>query len=88
VRDLYVTLPAPEGTVRDIYVTLSAQVECLSHELLHPYPVLYDKEGVVVAHCKATVLVMPNGIDRVSAHTVSESSERSEMRMLVRKGKS
>ena len=47
-------------------------VECLNHELLHPYPVLHEKEGEVVAHFKATVLLMPNGVDRITSHPVQE----------------
>eukprot|EP00270_Netrium_digitus_P020825 TRINITY_DN866_c0_g1_i2.p1 TRINITY_DN866_c0_g1~~TRINITY_DN866_c0_g1_i2.p1 ORF type:complete len:287 (-),score=124.20 TRINITY_DN866_c0_g1_i2:178-1038(-) len=44
-------------------------VECVSHELLQPYPVLHEKPGDLVAHFKFTVLLMPNGSDRVtSAH--------------------
>jgi len=40
--------------------------EVLSHELLHAYPVLHEKAGECVAHLKATVLLMPNGPDRVT----------------------
>ncbi|KAG2432330.1 hypothetical protein HYH02_013050 [Chlamydomonas schloesseri] len=36
-------------------------VECLNHGLLHPYPVLHEKPGEVVAQIKGTVLLMPNG---------------------------
>ena len=39
-------------------------VECLSHGLLHPYPVMYEKSGELVAQFKTTVLLMPNGSDR------------------------
>jgi curved DNA binding protein len=40
--------------------------ECLAHELLHVYPVLHEKPGDCVAHFKATVLLMPNGPDKVT----------------------
>lgn len=40
--------------------------ECLGHELLQPYPVLHEKAGDCVAHLKATVLLMPNGPDKVT----------------------
>ena len=40
--------------------------ECLAHELLHAYPVLHEKPGDCVAHVKATVMLMPNGPDRVT----------------------
>lgn len=36
-------------------------VECLNHGLLHPYPVLHEKSGELVAQIKGTVLLMPNG---------------------------
>ncbi|EIE26136.1 proliferation-associated protein 1 [Coccomyxa subellipsoidea C-169] len=42
-------------------------LECLNHGLLHPYPVLHEKNGEVVAQFKATVLLMPNGSDRITA---------------------
>ena len=34
--------------------------EVLSHDLLDPYPVLYEKTGCFVAQFKTTVLVLPN----------------------------
>ena len=40
--------------------------ECINHGLLHPYPVLHEKAGEVVAQAKATVLLMPNGSDRIT----------------------
>uniref|UniRef100_UPI00358E4EC9 proliferation-associated protein 2G4 n=1 Tax=Myxine glutinosa TaxID=7769 RepID=UPI00358E4EC9 len=36
-------------------------VECVRHELLQPFPVLYEKEGELVAQFKFTVLLLPNG---------------------------
>ncbi|KAF6260545.1 peptidase M24, structural domain-containing protein [Scenedesmus sp. NREL 46B-D3] len=42
-------------------------VECLSHSLLHPYPVLHEKQGDLVAQIKGTVLLMPNGSDKVTS---------------------
>eukprot|EP00245_Coleochaete_scutata_P016639 TRINITY_DN7851_c0_g1_i1.p1 TRINITY_DN7851_c0_g1~~TRINITY_DN7851_c0_g1_i1.p1 ORF type:complete len:397 (-),score=113.52 TRINITY_DN7851_c0_g1_i1:790-1980(-) len=45
-------------------------VECVNHELLQPYPVLHEKPGDLVAHFKFTVLLMPNGSDRVTIHPV------------------
>ncbi len=41
-------------------------VECLKNELLHSYPVLWEKQGDAVAHLKSTVLLMPNGPDPVT----------------------
>nr|XP_054756169.1 proliferation-associated protein 2G4-like [Lytechinus pictus] len=36
-------------------------VECMNHNLVEPYPVLYEKDGEFVAQFKFTVLLMPNG---------------------------
>ncbi|KAI3870986.1 hypothetical protein MKX03_029392, partial [Papaver bracteatum] len=47
-------------------------VECVNHELLQPYPVLHEKPGDLVAHIKFTVLLMPNGSDRITSHALQE----------------
>lgn len=47
-------------------------VECVSHDLLQPYPVLHEKPGDLVAHIKFTVLLMPNGSDRITSHPLQE----------------
>ncbi|KAJ7536134.1 hypothetical protein O6H91_12G057500 [Diphasiastrum complanatum] len=47
-------------------------VECVNHELLQPYPVLHEKPGDLVAHLKFTVLLMPNGSDRISGHSIQD----------------
>lgn len=41
-------------------------VECLKHELVYPYPVLYEKKGDHVVHFKFTVLILPSGPTRIS----------------------
>eukprot|EP00878_Enallax_costatus_P000747 GHUV01000864.1.p1 GENE.GHUV01000864.1~~GHUV01000864.1.p1 ORF type:complete len:391 (+),score=130.92 GHUV01000864.1:106-1278(+) len=40
--------------------------ECLNHSLLHGYPVLHEKQGDLVAQIKGTVLLMPNGSDKIT----------------------
>ncbi|XP_023518705.1 ERBB-3 BINDING PROTEIN 1-like [Cucurbita pepo subsp. pepo] len=47
-------------------------VECVNHDLLQPYPVLHEKPGDYVAHIKFTVLLMPNGSDRITSHALQE----------------
>jgi methionine aminopeptidase len=39
--------------------------ECLTHGLLHAYPVLHEKPGALVAQFKGTVLLMPGGASDV-----------------------
>ncbi|XP_052174268.1 ERBB-3 BINDING PROTEIN 1-like [Diospyros lotus] len=47
-------------------------VECVNHDLLQPYPILHEKPGDYVAHIKFTVLLMPNGSDRITSHPLQE----------------
>ncbi|KAJ8624462.1 hypothetical protein MRB53_032992 [Persea americana] len=47
-------------------------VECVNHDLLQPYPVLHEKPGDLIAHIKFTVLLMPNGSDRITSHALQE----------------
>lgn len=47
-------------------------VECMNHDLLQPYPVLHEKPGDFVAHIKFTVLLMPNGSDRITSHPLQQ----------------
>jgi len=41
-------------------------VECVSHKLLEPFHVLYEKPSELVAQFKYTVLLMPNGPQRIT----------------------
>jgi len=41
-------------------------VECVTHRLVEPFQVLYEKDGESVAQFKFTVLLMPNGPDRIT----------------------
>lgn len=45
-------------------------VECVKHNLLHPYPVLYEKPGSLVAHFKYTVLLLPSGTAKITGAAV------------------
>nr|KAG5707119.1 hypothetical protein BaRGS_011830 [Batillaria attramentaria] len=36
-------------------------VECVKHDLMQPFHVLFEREGEFVAQFKATVILMPNG---------------------------
>jgi curved DNA binding protein len=66
LRALSAAVAAAEGDAATKQLRLGL-VECLNHGLLHPYPVLHEKAGELVAHVKATVLLMPNGSDKVTA---------------------
>lgn len=41
-------------------------MECVTHKLVTPYPVLWEKPGEVVAQFKYTVLITPEGPKRIT----------------------
>jgi len=41
--------------------------ECVKHEVLEDYPVLFEKEGEFVAQFKFTVLILPNSTQKLNA---------------------
>lgn len=79
-KEINTRFPALPFTFRELEGTSSREasssrlgiVECLSHGLLHPYPVLYEKQGELVAQFKTTVLLMPNGSDRITSAPLQE----------------
>lgn len=78
-KEINTRFPALPFTFRELEGTSSREasssrlgvVECLSHGLLHPYPVMYEKSGELVAQFKTTVLLMPNGSDRYVSGSLS-----------------
>jgi curved DNA binding protein len=42
-------------------------VECVKHGLCDPYPVIFEREGEIVAQFKFTVLLMPSGPLRITS---------------------
>ena len=56
-------------------------VECLHHDLLQPYPVLHEKSSALVAQFKATVLLMPNGSDRITSAPAQEFKSEKQVRI-------
>lgn len=81
-KEINTRFPALPFTFRELEGTSSREasssrlgvVECLSHGLLHPYPVMYEKSGELVAQFKTTVLLMPNGSDRITSAPLQELS--------------
>ncbi|XP_005184671.1 proliferation-associated protein 2G4 [Musca domestica] len=65
-------------------------VECMSHKMIEPFQVLYEKPSEYVAQFKHTVLLMPNGVNLVTGlpfateNFVSEHSiAQAELKELV-----
>lgn len=53
-------------------------VECVKHELLTPFPVLWEKEGEFVAQFKFTLLLMPNSPIRITSGIFQPECYKSE----------
>lgn len=56
-------------------------LECSNHGLLQPYHVLVEKESEVVAHFKATAVILPNGIIKLAGLPLDTSLFQSELRV-------
>lgn len=56
-------------------------VECAKHGLVHGYPVLYEKEGEVLAHLKFTCLILPTGTIKLSGLPVNVDQFKSEHKL-------
>jgi len=59
--------------------------ECLNNRLLDPFPVFYEKDGVLTAQFKFTVLILKGSIQRITAHPlpfVSSEYSITEPRLL------
>jgi curved DNA binding protein len=56
-------------------------VECVKHELVEPYNVLYEREGEFVAQFKFTLLLMPNGPMKITGLPFDETLYESEHRI-------
>ena len=60
------TLPFTLRALPDERQARMGVVECLKHDLMQPYPVLYERAGDHVVHFKFTVLVLTSGTVRVT----------------------
>ncbi len=55
--------------------------ECVKNELLHPYPVLSEKKGDIVAQFKYTVAVRKEGPLIIAGNTLDLSKYQSEYKV-------
>merc|ERR1712241_674542 len=53
-------------------------VECVKHNVIQPFHVLYEKEGTYVAQFKFTVLLMPNGPQKITGLPFDAALYKSE----------
>ena len=58
--------------------------ECIAHELMIPYPILYEKADEKIVHYKFTMMILPNGntkitgadIDMPEGYDISEGTAK------------
>ncbi|GBG25906.1 Methionine aminopeptidase 2 [Hondaea fermentalgiana] len=74
----YTTFPFGIGSFKDEKTARMGVVECIKHDLLHPYPVLFEKPGEIVAHFKYTVLLFGSGPSKVTGAAVDPSQLQTE----------
>ena len=55
--------------------------ECIKHNLVVPYPVLFEKDGEFVAHFKFTALMMPSGTLRITGAPSDRSKIETQCRV-------
>ena len=60
------TMPFNLRSMEDEKKARMGVVECVTHKLIEPFQVLFDKEGSHVAQYKFTVLLMPNGPHKIT----------------------
>lgn len=78
VRTKHGTMPFNLRTFEDEKKAKMGVVECVSHKLIEPFQVLYEKPGEFVAHFKFTVLLMPNGPHRITGLPFEQNSYKSQ----------
>ncbi len=76
VNEKYPTLPFTLRNFEDSIKGLGLGVKEMSeHEMITPYPVLFEKSGDLVVHFKFTVLLLPSGTDRVTGDKLLDASK-------------
>jgi len=73
VNKLFPTLPFSLRNLSDVSTARAGVIECVKNELLQPYHVLYEKDGVHVAHFKFTVLLRSSGTVRMTGDAAAKA---------------
>lgn len=66
INKRFITMPFTLRAISDERVAKLGITECRKHDLVLPYPVLYEADGAFVAQVKFTALVMPSVTHRLS----------------------
>jgi len=72
------TMPFTLRALEDEKKARLAVKECVDHKLLEPFNVLYEKDNEIVAQFKFTILLLPNGVHRITGLPFDASLYESE----------
>jgi curved DNA binding protein len=78
VKKKYGTMPFNLRNFEEEAKAKMGVVECVSHKLIEPFQVLYEKHTEFVAQFKHTVLLLPNGLAIVSGYPFNVDLYESE----------
>jgi len=73
VNKNFPTLPFSLRNLSDVSTARAGVIECVKNDLLTPYHVLYEKDGVHVVHFKFTVLLRASGTMRMTGDAASKA---------------
>jgi methionine aminopeptidase len=74
----YPTLPFPIRAFPDEKAVKMGMRELVNHQLLLPYPVLYEKPGDLIAHVKFTILLQSGGTTKITGLALPEGFAATE----------
>jgi len=78
VREKHGSMPFTLRSFSDEVKARMGVNECVTHKLIEPFQVLYEKPNEIVAQFKFTVLLMPNGPHRITGLTFESELYSSE----------
>jgi len=88
VNKRFSTFPFTLRALADSRAAKMGVVECVNHELMESYPVLYEKPGEVVAHFKFTAMLLPTSIVRATEGPALQAFVTSEKKVRMISAKS
>ncbi|KAM3725258.1 Proliferation-associated protein [Dirofilaria immitis] len=77
----YGLMPFTLRSFEDEKLAKMGVVECERHNLMRPYQVLYERDGEFVAQFKCTVLIMSNGLLKITGFPLDMNILESDMKI-------
>uniref|UniRef100_A0A1I8E9P5 Uncharacterized protein n=1 Tax=Wuchereria bancrofti TaxID=6293 RepID=A0A1I8E9P5_WUCBA len=77
----YGLMPFTLRSFEDEKLAKMGVVECERHNLMRPYQVFYERDGEYVAQFKSTVLIMPNGLLKITGFPIDMNTLESDIKI-------